>query len=282
MVAALQAGRLGLGPRRRALAQPDPDVDARRAEVERVGVALGAVAEDGDLLVREQPQVGVVVVVDGGGHSSRPPRRFPARPRARTVPRGSRGSAIRPVRCSSMMPNGRSSSSIASSLSGVPATMRVRASVPTSRILASKIAASSVTWPRLAASARTVASISSRSTASLADELRDLDDVDELVELLGDLLERRRLGVDHDRHPGEALVVGRADGQREDVEPPAGEQAGTRVSTPGLFSTSTERMWWVTPFAGSGISDPPPPRPGPRMMSSFDVPAGTIGYTFSR
>src|SRR5688572_17763608 len=39
-------------------------------------------------------------------------------------------------------------------------------------------------------------------------QLADLHDVDELEQLLGDLLDRRRLGVDDDRDAAEALVVG--------------------------------------------------------------------------
>ena len=46
----LEPGRLGLGEGGRALPQPHPDVDAGRAQVEGVGVALGPVAEHGDLL----------------------------------------------------------------------------------------------------------------------------------------------------------------------------------------------------------------------------------------
>ena len=61
---------LSLGLRRRALAQADAHVDARVAEVECVGVALGAVADDGDLAALHQRTVGVGLVVDGGGHSA--------------------------------------------------------------------------------------------------------------------------------------------------------------------------------------------------------------------
>ena len=46
----LEALRLGLGDRRRALAEPDDHVDARVLQVEGVGVALRAVADDGDRL----------------------------------------------------------------------------------------------------------------------------------------------------------------------------------------------------------------------------------------
>ena len=56
-------------------------------------------------------------------------------------------------------------------------------------------------------------------------QLGDLDHRDQLVELLGDLLERRRLGVDDDRHPAEALVLGGAHCEGHDVEPASREQA---------------------------------------------------------
>ena len=42
--------------------QADADVDAGVAQVERVGVALAAVTDDGDVLALDQGQVGVVVV----------------------------------------------------------------------------------------------------------------------------------------------------------------------------------------------------------------------------
>jgi hypothetical protein len=57
--------RLGaaLGP----LGQADSDVDARVAQVERVGVALAAVADDGHLRALDHAQV-CVVVVEHLGH----------------------------------------------------------------------------------------------------------------------------------------------------------------------------------------------------------------------
>ena len=50
---------------RGVLAQPDDDVDPGVLEVQRVGVALRAEADDGDGLAVEQPEVSVVVVVHG-------------------------------------------------------------------------------------------------------------------------------------------------------------------------------------------------------------------------
>ena len=59
---------LGLGLRRRTVAQADHDVDAGVLQVQRVRVALRAVAEDRDQLVGDQAEIGVVLVIDGCGH----------------------------------------------------------------------------------------------------------------------------------------------------------------------------------------------------------------------
>ena len=61
-----EPGRLGLGHRRRALAEADPHVDARLLEVEGVGVALRAVADHGDLAAGDERAVGVLLVVHVG------------------------------------------------------------------------------------------------------------------------------------------------------------------------------------------------------------------------
>ena len=67
----VQALGLGLGPDRLPSAQADAHVDAGVAQVERVGVALAAVADDGDLAPLDHGQVGIVVVehLGHGGHS---------------------------------------------------------------------------------------------------------------------------------------------------------------------------------------------------------------------
>ena len=87
----LEAGRLGLGAAGGVRAQADDDVDAGVLQVEGVGVALGAVAEDGDGLALEQGEVGVLVVEDvvcahgrqasGGRAASACPRACAAAPR---------------------------------------------------------------------------------------------------------------------------------------------------------------------------------------------------------
>ena len=60
--------RLGRRPALAGLGETDPDVVPGVAQVEGVGVALRAVAEDGDLLPLEGRRVGVGVVVHAGGH----------------------------------------------------------------------------------------------------------------------------------------------------------------------------------------------------------------------
>ncbi len=59
------------------VAQPDPDVHARLGQVERVGVALGPVADHGHLAALDQARVGVGLVVQLG-HLSLP---LPGEPR---------------------------------------------------------------------------------------------------------------------------------------------------------------------------------------------------------
>ena len=59
---------LGLLDALRALAQRDRDVlDAGIAQVERMGMALAAIADDGDLLALDQVQVGVAIVINTHG-----------------------------------------------------------------------------------------------------------------------------------------------------------------------------------------------------------------------
>ena len=64
----LQLLAFGLRNAVRALAQRDRDVlDAGVAQVQRVRVALAAVADDGDLLALDQVQVGVAIVINTHG-----------------------------------------------------------------------------------------------------------------------------------------------------------------------------------------------------------------------
>jgi hypothetical protein len=64
-----QAARLGLGLALAPLGQPDTHIDAAVLQVERVGVPLAAVADDGHFLALKLGEIGVFVVVDRRGHS---------------------------------------------------------------------------------------------------------------------------------------------------------------------------------------------------------------------
>ena len=143
-----------------------------------------------------------------GRAAVRAARRSDARPRP-----------MRPVRTSSLIPCGRTSSSNASSSSGVPTDLEARARPgPTSATRASNTSASEISSARRSGGAATLISASSRSTASPGLELVDAQDVDELVHLLLDLLERVLRAVDAERDPRDVRALGRADGEALDVE----------------------------------------------------------------
>ena len=57
-----QAGLFRLVPGRAALAQANRDLDPGILEIQRMGMALRTVAEDGDFFALDQTQVGVLVV----------------------------------------------------------------------------------------------------------------------------------------------------------------------------------------------------------------------------
>ncbi len=63
-----QAGRLGLRPGWRALVQANHDVQPRLVGVQGVGVALTAVADDGDPLAAQRIDRRIGLGVDRGGH----------------------------------------------------------------------------------------------------------------------------------------------------------------------------------------------------------------------
>src|SRR5919198_194540 len=113
-------------------------------------------------------------------------------------------------------------------------------------------------------------------------QLDDLEDVDELVELLGDLLQGPVRAVDDDRHAAGGGVLGGPDCQRVDVEAAAAEQAGDAGQHAGLVGDQhrdrvgahrarTSRL--VAAACSSAENS------GPRMISSLERPAGTIGKT---
>ena len=92
-------------------------------------------------------------------------------------------------------------------------------------------------------------------------ELADLHHVDQLVELLGDLLERGRLDVDHDRDAAEPVVLGGGDGQREDVEAAPGEQAGHAGQHAGLVLDQHDQRVVAGIDAGNELPFSVLPRP---------------------
>jgi hypothetical protein len=95
-----------------ALAQADGDLDAAVVQVLRVGMALRAVADDGDVLALDEAQVGVLVVIDLHGSlrccqwppSARAPFGAPMRGRRRARRmRSPRPMPLAPVRTVSRM-----------------------------------------------------------------------------------------------------------------------------------------------------------------------------------
>src|SRR3954451_21889843 len=114
-------------------------------------------------------------------------------------------------------------------------------------------------------------------------QLDDLDHLDQLVQLLGDLLERRGLGVGDDRHAGQVGVLGGPDGEGLDVEPAAAEQRRDAGQDTGLVldqdgqGVARHRKWspqtWSAPKTGRTSRA--------AMMSSLLDPAATIGQTWA-
>src|SRR6202012_4305678 len=108
-------------------------------------------------------------------------------------------------------------------------------------------------------------------------ELHDLEHVDQLVQLLGDLLQRALVAVDHDRDAGDLVVLGGPDREGVDVEVAAGEQPGDPDQDPRLvLDQHRERMAChseLPPQSGA--------RPRANLMSLLDVPAATIGQTMA-
>ena len=60
----LQSGGLGLGPTLAAVVEPDAHVHAAVLQVQRMGVALAAVTDDGDLLPFKKAQIRLIFVID--------------------------------------------------------------------------------------------------------------------------------------------------------------------------------------------------------------------------
>ena len=85
-------------------------------------------------------------------------------------------------------------------------------------------------------------------------EVADLEHVDELVQLLGHLVDRVQRAVDRQRDARELLVVGRADGERLDVEAASREQAGNpRQDAGAVLDEDREHMLASGAQADGGI-----------------------------
>ena len=242
-----QALGLGLGARLRPLGQPDADVDAGVAQRQRVGVALAAVAEHRDVLALDQGEVGVVVVehlshsglsfwwcgpqpVTAGGGTGIGTGRG-VRSEMERVPRPM---ATMPDCTSSRMPNGSRTAQEVGQLVGVAGDLDgdgVGGDVD-------DLGPEQVHGVQHGAPAGHVGLDLHQQQLAVdrgrAVELDDLDHLDQLVELLGDLLERRLLDVDHDRHPGDVGVLGRPDREGVDVEAAPREQSRDPGQDAGL------------------------------------------------
>src|SRR5215211_2501381 len=283
-----QPGRLGLGPAGRALGQPDPDLAARVVQREGVGVALGAVAEHGDLAGLDQAEVGVVVVVDGGhlwgasfrelfasGGSGHPQRlvgdALAAAGQGDPAGAGQLADAVGVEQLEHGLDLGRA----AGGLDGEGLGADVDDLGPEhlgqlDDLVADRRVGLDLDQDQLALD------------GPVRLQLDDLEHVDQLIELLGDLLEGPLGAVDHDRHAAAARVLGGADGQAVDVEAAPAEQPRDAGQDPGLVldqdrdgvgahQARTSRR--VAAACSSGLNS------GPRMISSLGRPAATIGKT---
>src|SRR6266566_1291669 len=196
----------GLGPRVALFRQAHAHVDATVAKIERMGVPLRAVTDDGDFLSLNQRQIGRIVVMKLGhfspfadrsaaadevrvarcclvpGRASHPnvaalstdyPALDPTASRCGdSFAAGGRSKseprviATLPVRAISSTPKGRSTSSNPSILSTVPDTSRMSDSGETSTTRARKTLISSIKCGRDCWSAATLMSARSRTTAA--------------------------------------------------------------------------------------------------------------------
>ena len=120
----LEARLRGEGARLRARREPDDDPDARLVQVEGMGVALAAVADDRHGLPGERRRIRIVVVVH--------PRRH--RLVASCMDPEPRDMTTAPVRTSSLMPNPRSSATSESTSASVPVASTMTASAEMSAI----------------------------------------------------------------------------------------------------------------------------------------------------
>src|SRR5215207_4897353 len=283
-----QPGRLGLGPAGRALGQPDPDLAARVVQREGVGVALGAVAEHGDLAGLDEAEVGVVVVVDGGhlwgasfrelfasGGSGHPQwlvgDALAAAGQGDPAGAGQLADAVGVEQLEHGLDLGRAAGGLDGQGVGAdvddlgPEHLGQLDDLVADRRVGLDLDQDQLPLHR-----------------PVRLQLDDLEHVDQLIELLGDLLEGTLGAVDHDRHAAAARVLGRSHGQAVDVEAAPAEHPRDAGQDPRLVldqhrdrvgAHEDRTSLRVAAACSSGENS------GPRMISSLGRPAGTIGKT---
>ena len=266
-----EPGILGGRPGRAPFAEPDLDVDAGVAQVERVGVTLAAVAEDGHLAGEEVDvafamdccchegflsSVGTTEDVLGTGAAVRGRPREPDPPRA--------GELDQAVRAQEL-------------LEGLELLRRahdledhgIGAEVGDARV------EDVGEGDQLRAPARVGRDPDERELAldgRAGLERRDAEDVHELVHLLLDLLEQVGRAVDREHDAGDVLALRRPDGEALDVEAPPREH----VRDPG------ERARPVLDEDGDGVRHASTTSSSENSITSVAAaPAGIIGKHFS-
>ena len=199
--------------------------------------------------------------------------------------------AISPVRIISMSPNGRTMRSKASIFSVVPVTSMMIERLRDVDDLAAEDLADLHDLRALRAVGGDLEERELAGDRVARLEVADLQDVDELVQLLGDLVDRVQRAVDGQRDAREALVVGRPDRERVDVEPAPREQArrcgsgrpacsrrGSRgracgpVRSPPAASSSSRLSSSLVPGSPMTLTPPCPARPGRARSSGTRSP----------
>ena len=141
--------------------------------------------------------------------------------------------AIRPVRASSMMPNGRIISMKASIFRSWPEISIIIISGATSTIRPRKISASSRISLRRPGGAVDLDQHQVALDVILRADVVDADHGHDLLQLLADLLQHAVVADDHEGHPRQLRVLGLADGQAVDVVAPRGQHARDVREHPG-------------------------------------------------
>src|SRR5450755_1866736 len=258
-----QALRLRLAPALGALEQPDAHVNSGIAKRQRVRVPLAAVSEHGDVAVLDDRQVGVVVVEDLNRHGRALLSsvslldgvtlfwchagwcyaiRSTGRSARSVIDRVPRPIATMPDCTSSLTPNGSSTRSNASIFSAPPVASMVTASAATSITFARNSCTISSTCDRLCTSAFTFTSNNSRETEDAGSSSTILSTLISLLSCLvtcsSGLSSTLTTMVIRDTS---AYSVGPTASESM-LKPRRAKSPAILARTPGLFSTSTDRV----------------------------------------